>query len=157
MFQKKAQDRNSIKDNSTNRRGEAYNQAVVTVRQNLKEQELMQGALANVMQMQMIQSQKQELMDLVAKVDLQQKLLDNKMMAAEAPPLPGGLPPMPGEGLPMMPPMGGDPMMGGMPPPPMDGMPPMGDPGMGGMPPMPPPEMGMGGPGGMPMNMMPPV
>ena len=116
-------------DKAINRAGEAYNRARVTVRQNQKEEELKQGALQNMMMQQQMMTQKQELIDMSATIDLQQKLLDNKITASQQPPMPfAGLPPLqqlPMQGQPMDPAvMGQDPnagmpmdpaMMGGAP------------------------------------------
>jgi len=148
-------DPNSKADKKVNERGEAYNRAKVTVAQNQKEQELTQGALANVLMMQQTEASKKELLDLAAKLDLQQKMLDNDLMVMKQNMALGGLPQMPQPELPSMPPMdpmmGGDPMaMGGMPPPPPQGM--------GGMPPM-DPMMAPAPPQGAPAGdyMMPPM
>lgn len=82
-------------DKALNRTGEAYNRAKITVRQNQKEEELKQGALQNMMIQQQVMMQKQELIDMSAKIDLQQKMLENKIAAAQQPPMPfAGLPPL---------------------------------------------------------------
>lgn len=82
-------------DKAINRAGEAYNRAKVTVRQNQKEEELKQGALQNMMMQQQLMNGKQELIDMSAKIDLQQKMLENKITAAQQPPMPfAGLPPL---------------------------------------------------------------
>lgn len=141
MITKRATDKFSKRDSLTNRKGEEYNRAVVTVKQNEKEKELMQAGMSNIMMQMQVMQQKQELLDLAAKIDLQQKLLDNKITATQQmQPLPQELPQMPG--LPSMPP-------GAMPPPEMMGMPPeaMGPQGM----PIGAPIGDMGLPPGMPM------
>lgn len=89
-------------DDKINKRGEEYNRAVVTVQQNRKELELSQSMMQSMMMQQQVQMGKQELIDLAAKIDLQQKMLDNKISAI-APPLPQELPQMPNGGLPSMP------------------------------------------------------
>ena len=107
-------------DKAINRAGEAYNRARVTVRQNQKEEELKQGALQNMMMQQQIMMQKQELIDMSAKIDLQQKMLDNKIAVSQQPPMSfAGLPPLqqlPQQGgMPMDPAMMGQDPNAGMP------------------------------------------
>jgi len=121
------------RDDRINRRGEEYNRAIVTVKQRQKEQELMQATLANIMQLQMLQQKEMALMDLVSKIDLQQKLLDNKLRAMEDAfrqrDILGGPPPEPLPVLNAPPPPDAAPappvMMGGEPPVMMGGEPPV--------------------------------
>ena len=123
-------------DKALNRTGEANNRAKITVRQNQKEEELKQGALQNMMMQQQIMMQKQELIDMSAKIDLQQKMLDNKIAASQQPPMSfAGLPPLqqlPGQEQPMDPAMMGQDPNAGMPM----------DPAMAGGAPMDPAMMG---------------
>ena len=130
-------------DRKANERAQEYNRALVTVNQKNKEEELQQGMVAQLMMQQQTQLQMQKLQDLAAGLDLQTRMLDNKITAMQqAPPIPfgpealpqvnvpGGLPQdlggMPPQGMPMEPqgiPMGGAPPIEQLPP---QGMPPQG-------------------------------
>lgn len=119
-------------DRKANERAQEYNRALVTVNQKKKEEELQQGMVAQLMMQQQTQLQMQKLQDLAAGLDLQTRMIDNKITAMQQPqPIPfgpealpqvnvqGGLPvdlaamqqqgmPQEGQGIPMgsgMPPM----------------------------------------------------
>ena len=128
-------------DRKANERAQEYNRALVTVNQKKKEEELQQGMIAQLMMQQQTQLQMQKLQDLAAGLDLQSKMIDNKLTAMQqAQPIPfgpealpqvnvpGGLPQdlgaMPPQGMPM--PQVGMPMGGGMPP--VEQLPPQGMP-----------------------------
>lgn len=129
MFQKST-DPNSKSDKRVNKRGEEYNRAVVTVKQNQKEKELAMGMMEAMMQQQRLEQTKSELANLVTELTMKQKLLDAQMMQQQplpqmpqaelpsmgAPPMDMGMGMPVGQEMPMPPPQGGYmPMEQGMP------------------------------------------
>ena len=127
-------------DRKANERAQEYNRALVTVNQKKKEEELQQGMVAQLMMQQQTQLQMQKLQDLAAGLDLQSKMIDNKLTAMQqAQPIPfgpealpqvnvpGGLPTDLGAMQQPMPPEAqGVPMGSGVPP--MEQLPPQGMP-----------------------------
>lgn len=78
-------------DRKANERAQEYNRALVTVNQKKKEEELQQGMVAQLMMQQQTQLQMQKLQDLAAGLDLQSKMIDNKLTALQqAQPIPFG-------------------------------------------------------------------